>query len=243
MRDDSDADADRVVREHIRGLPLAVQQLVQESLATMYSASSHRLSVQWRRKLYEALASSAAEPGARAQGWLAILAAQWVFPLVQQALPQVALPGHLLALAEDVMQGKLSATDSAVEEALNDSYLAMGNPSGFEDHHSVAVNAAAYACRKALGEACGYQPLKYLDEVAARGTDGTWIPASQWTDEMLAHDETGDTAATAAIAAATDVEANIFVDPHPRCDPLRLQVFWTWWLLEAIPAAWVKAGE
>lgn len=230
-------------------LPDSVQALAAAALAEMQADPQHRLAPKRRQALYAALAG-APDPALRAApSWLAALAAQRVLPLFQARCPEDELPPALLATAVGVLAGKLDAATAGEMEARG--YRASHSAWGYEEGELPwPVGLAADAAYHALKEARGQQPLMDLEAVLRQATvqlqpRASGEPASLLAsapaeqrepaesglhDEVLCQMDNSDTAALAAVAAASS-------EFGPTCDPQRLQAFWTWWLQEALPGA------
>jgi Immunity protein Imm5 len=238
----------------VTDLPNEVQALAAAALAEMQADRQHHMPPKRRQALYAALAS-APDPALRAAPfWLAVLAAQRVLPLFQAQCPDGELPPALLAAAIEFLEGRLDpATAAEMEEQ---GYRASENAWGYEqDELPWPVGLAADAAYHALKEARGHQPLTNLEAFLRQGTvvldpseeqpstpaphlrarpagaSGTPAPGEhELNDEALCQLDNRDTASIAAVAAAS-------TEFGPTCDPERLNVFWSWWLREALPAA------
>jgi hypothetical protein len=225
-------------------LPDNVQALASAALAEMQADPQHRLAPKRRQALYAALAG-APDPAVRAApAWLAVLAAQHVLPLFQARCPDDELPPALLATARGVLEGRVDTATAGEMEAQG--YRASRNAWGYEeDELAWPVGLAADAAYQALKEARGHRPLTQfgLEAVLRRGTvalqsrdrppDTTAAPTPagpEVHDEVLCQMDNSDTAAIAAVAAASS-------EFGPTCDPERLLAFWTWWLQEALLGA------
>jgi hypothetical protein len=226
-------------------LPDPVQVLANAALAEMQADPRHRLAPKRRQAIYAALAAAPDAALRAVPDWLAVLAAQRVLPLFQAQCPEDELPPALLAAAVGVLEGKLDAATAAEMEAQG--YRASQNAWGYqEDNLPWPVGLAADAAYHALKEARGHKPLADLETRLRRGTVALQPSAPEAEkpvaaqspapaepelhDEALCQMDNSDTAAIAAVAAASS-------EFGPTCDPERLRVFWTWWLWEALPGA------
>jgi hypothetical protein len=220
--------------------PDRVQALADAAFAEMQADPQHRLAPSRRQAIYAVLASAPDAALRAAPNWLAVLAAQRVLPLFQARCPKDELPPAVLATAIGVLEGKLDAAAAAEMEARG--YAASRNAWGYEDDELPwPVGLAADAAYHALKEARGHQPLNDLPARLKRGTvalqssdppPAAPLPPApdELQDEALCQMDNSDTAAIAAVAAASS-------EFGPTCDPERLLIFWTWWLREALPRA------
>jgi hypothetical protein len=220
-----------------------LQLLLDTALDEVKADPHHRLAPQRRRQIYDALLRSADLAVRQAQGWLAVLAAKRVLPLFEQLFPDDSLPREILDAAVGVLQG--SVDDSRAAEIEDEGYHASGNAWGYEELEEITWPAAlaADASYHALKEARGFRPLNHLDRYHTVGTvtspfqdDEVFSPEPEpirgdtWPDEEVCTVDDTDTAAAAAVASSCREDG-------PVCDPEKLQAFWMWWLLEAIPMA------
>ena len=228
-------------------LPEAIVSLVESAFSEMQADSEHRLSYKRRREIYNALKENMIDYNCPSVlGWLAVITAKHILHIFQQTFPDDSLPQELLDTAIRVL--KRQADDKQVEDILDLGYHASGNMWGYnEDEIPWNVDMAANATYHALLEARGQEPLKHLDDLSVLGIvdleSGQMvmeypepISGEQLTDEQLCESANSDTAASAAIAFSCSFE-------NTRCDPERLNTFWTWWLKEAIPEAWELAYQ
>jgi hypothetical protein len=225
----------------IEQMPL--QLLLDTALGEVKVDPHHRLAPQRRRQIYDALLRSTDFAVQQAQGWLAVLAARRVLPLFERVFPDDSLPRDILDTAVGVLQG--SVDDARAVEIEDEGYNASGNAWGYDELEEITWPAAlaADASYHALKEARGFQPLNHLDRYHTVGTvtsplqdDAVFSLEPEptrgytWPDEEVCTVADADTAAAAAVASSCREDG-------PVCDPEKLQAFWTWWLVEAIPMA------
>ncbi|AWT34293.1 hypothetical protein GCM10008956_24630 [Deinococcus arenae] len=168
----------------------------------------------------------------RFQGWLAVLAAQRVLPILMEFTPYEALPFREINACIRLLRRDDELQQDEVADIVDHGYHASGTFAGsdlvtdVQYFHVAAVERAAY---KALLEVAGWR--NPFDRAVPPGT-----PDDQWPDdEHWAMLGVGDTAGCAAVAASCS--ATSFT-----CDPQRLLAFWTWWLDTAWPQAEQYAG-
>jgi hypothetical protein len=220
-----------------------LQTLINVTLNEVRADPHHRLAPQRRRQIYDALLRSADPAVQQSQGWLAVLAARRVLPLFEQAFPDDSLPREILDAAVGVLQG--SVDDARAAEIEDEGYHASGNAWGYDELEEITwpASLAADASYHALKEARGFQSLNHLECYHTVGTvtspfqdDTVFSPEPEpirgdtWPDEEVCTVDDTDTAAAAAVSSSCR-------DDGPVCDPEKLQAFWTWWLVEAIPTA------
>lgn len=148
-------------------------------------------------------------------------------------LPLIAaLPAWFIVVAEGVVTGEFTEESDEVELVLELAHPAFGHAL---DYCPLLVSCAAEATHSMLYETLGRDPLDELEHSLLKDDAGRYVPATEWTDEQLARfgGWSIDTAAHAAVAYAGSLN-----DYKADCDPRRLEEFWTWWLTDALPAAW-----
>ncbi len=214
-------------------LPSQLQFLVVQELEKLHQRSNHRVDAQTRRSIYQAFGPPTERLSIRARSWLAILTAQKVLPIFQQALPAEDMPQRLIEMAIAVVEKKVD-----VEEAYQlatEGHEMVGRQWGY-DEADVPWNAwfAGNAAVRALLETVTHEPFQRLDKFWKLGqlptSDRQIVRADEWLDEELAQ-VGGDVASAAAMAWACGTA-------DPKCDPDKLREFWEWWLAQAIPKAW-----
>jgi hypothetical protein len=228
-------------------LPPELQVLVKETLTLIRDNPKHEMGQVQRKLIYEALWSTV--QGDKASRWLAVLASRYVQPIYERAIAalykynteyEVKFPSRMIEMGEKVLKGDLAEED--IRRSINN-----GTIEDFYHHLNIgsdrSVPKPAYlACKAAwetFSEARGYRPfqpsratLMFKDE------QGNKVESSidALTDEFLASSSSGDAAVSAAYAFAGLVNKEQY-------DADRLLEFWTWWLEQALPTAWVKASD
>ncbi|HEX8219006.1 MAG TPA: hypothetical protein VF914_07305 [Chloroflexia bacterium] len=249
-------------------LPDEVLQVTTDALINMRSSPTHHLAPFYRYQLYRTLgrvvgsASSSREGSddgvSTVQAWLAILTAERVLPLFEGAIfalddmdeDFLHLPRQLIDMARGLMMGQLDL-ESARWEA-GEAHELFGNWLSESDYDpdAVPLNAvlAGNAAQRALSEAAGWDYFLLMsaenEQRWSQPPDLSTYPQKQaldlesqepLTDEQLVY-EGSDTAGKAAVAYACSTTS-------VRCEPERLEEFWTWWLTEALPEAWGLAAS
>jgi hypothetical protein len=228
-------------------LPLELQTLVQETLALVRNNPKHEMGQVQRKLIYEALWSSS--QGEKASRWLAVFAARRVQSIYEQGLASlpaynteydVRFPHRMIEMGEKVLKGDLAEED--VRRSINN-----GTIEDFYHHLNLgrdrSVPKPAYlaciAAWEAFGEARGYRPFQSRSATQVVDENGnTKYPTNDTIpDSWLAGSGggQGDAAVSAAYAFAGVNKEQYDAD--------RLLEFWTWWLEQALPTAWVKASD
>ncbi len=226
-------------------IPEEVQGLLDEALQIVQTHPNHELGQNERRIIYETLRSI--PRGEVACRWLAILAAQRVLPIYEHALTTineyqendefgvnaVQKPRYMLHAVEQVMLGLIAR--ESVKEAWDDFYHFLHI--GLDKRVPYLALSATY---EAVCEAMGTIPLHNQVSKAVHLDKGTteYVSSDKWTDEELA-----GAGANAADAAVNAVYAYAQIAGTRQFDYQKVLEFWRWWLEEAIPQAWKKAGE
>jgi hypothetical protein len=213
--------------------------------AAMEGHPQHHLPWRLRRTFYADLGSGAY--GRRVKGWLAILSAQRVLPLVLRAIPWEPQPLQDLDAAVRFLRGwtypihdEPGFTPDRVSQASYDS--GDGGYDLFTGESRADVMRAAVAASKALLEASNDRdPFEGASNIHQHGKSLTFSSVSQADDDIQGDDETfsvliavGDAAGAAAVASACGPETS-------ACHPERLAAFWSWWLDDALPLAFKLA--
>jgi hypothetical protein len=226
-------------------LPEDVQFAIGEASKILLIHSNHEMGQNHRRMIYQAL--QATPRGQVACRWLAILAAQRVLPIYENALARideyqekdefgvnaVQKPRYMLNAVEQAMLGVVPR--ESIREAWDDFYHFMHI--GLDKRVPYLALSAAY---EAVCQVMGTAPLHTRISKAVRRENSTieYVKSDKWTDEELAGAgaNAADAAVNAAYAYAQIMETRQF-------DYQKILEFWNWWLEEAIPQAWKKAGE
>ena len=217
---------------HSIKLPEQLTTTIAAAHLEIASHPKHHLSPKTRRALYDLIHMLTPPTAQQILGQTAVITAQRVLPIFERALPDERIPRRLLVLAQRILAGRLSANSWRVERYADLSYHASGNFWGHDEEDvPFSADLAGYAARKALLEVCGYKPLRNVQHLYVF-IDQQRLSGDQLTDAHLAHNEKGDTAGAAAIAYAIEQD-----DPIEA--PKRLEMFWVWWLDEALAQGWM----
>ncbi len=212
---------------YLASLPESVQALTDTILAAIRSRAQHEMDPLRRRAIYQAFAATDAPTTPR---WLAALTAQRLLPRFQQHYPNDPLPQELLTLALRLLHGE-EQDPATVEAMLDQGYHASGNAWGYDECEIPwPVWLAGNTAYHALKEAIGHPPLSFLPDYYKGNV------LTPWNDKDLCECDFCDTASAAAIASASD-------DLGQHIDPANQLEFWTWWLTDAMPAAYRNARQ
>lgn len=132
-------------------------------------------------------------------------------------MPLAAFPYHVVQLARGVEEQHIRP-DDALSQA-GDIHAALGNM--FEDDLPAQGYYITLAALEALYQAIGIGPFDRQEVTPTT------------TDELLQGE--GAAAAPALKAASGVFEGVYATDAY---DPVQRQIFWSWWIQEAIPQAW-----
>ena len=226
-------------------LPLPIQFLAEQGLAAMRAHPQHHFSWRVRREIYHALQRIDRPIGSQTHGWLALFTAQHVLPIFTQAILDDPLPQKLVRYAELILLGKRRQKSARVNRLLEDGYHGSGIDNlAWRSIQAINAEYAGEAAYKALLEVSGRCDL--LDGIET-GLERGWVQARNTfntktretpydvTDAGIAHlAALSDTASSAAIAYACKAEARLL-------NRSRLQEFWEWWAITALPPAWERA--
>ncbi len=208
-------------------LPESIQTLNDTVLAAVRSHAQHEMDPLHRRAIYQAFAATDAPTTPR---WLAALTAQRLLPRFQQHYPDDTLPQELLTLALKLLHGE-EQDPITVEDMLDHGYHASGNAWGYDERKIPwPVWLAGNTAYHALKEASGQSPLSFLPDYYKGDV------LTPWNDKKLCEYDFCDTAGAAAIASASD-------DLGQHIDSAKQLEFWTWWLTDAMPAAYQSAKQ
>jgi Immunity protein Imm5 len=203
---------------------------------------NHHLDWRLRRAFYLALGDDLQSVHMR--GWLAILSAQRVLPIILNATPWE--PQALQDLDAAVrflrgwpypIHGKPSFTPDQVSEASYDACEEGYNL--LTDTDRADVIRAQVAAAKALLEVgqTGKHRFEGIEHYYVTSQGVAFSGTPQPEDNVTGDDEAwsvliavGDAAGAAAVASACGPDTS-------ACDPDKLQTYWMWWLTDAVPLA------
>lgn len=214
-------------------LPPHVREYVQRLMQTLEQRPNHRLMPIERSDLLYSMLGPLDDPRTISlRGRLAIKTATKVLPIFEKGLPTEKMPHKLLNLAQCVVAGSLHGDTWRIRVYAEFAYHATGHDWG-RDEDVVPINAswAGFSALKALHEARGQHYLQQFMRDLSQ--DSSIEPDRDITDDDISASAFSDTAGVAAIAYACD-------DQTSKTDPVKSFEFWKWWLLEALPLAWVE---
>ncbi|MBI5930157.1 MAG: hypothetical protein HY862_12670 [Chloroflexi bacterium] len=218
-------------------VPTELQEKINKGLEAVETHSRHHFHWSHRKGLYPAFGTYNDPNVLKARGWLAVLTAQYVFPILEATPTEIDdLLHSMLKASVGYLNGIVSAEEIASIE--DEGYHTLGNWADWDDPgYSPRADIAARAVYKAAGEVRGKRqdPFEYAKNHTKYTLDGP-ISGDTFSDsDWVSLAGVGDTAGCAALAyAATD--ENVSSYSHQK-----LEEFWKWWLLEAIPQAWALA--
>ncbi|HEU4323543.1 MAG TPA: Imm5 family immunity protein [Roseiflexaceae bacterium] len=224
-------------------LSIKITDLAAQGLEQMENHPKHHFDWRTRREIYRLLRDKHGRAGTQVHGWIAVNAAEYVFPIFAAAFPDDRLPGRLIRYAKRILNGSIDRKSWRIKMLEEEGYMGTGIDNMVVRNDLPAYNAdyAGAAAYHALMEARG--ALRLLDNVEGlRRRDGMFVSGGMetadptedsrlFTDEDIAHLAAySDTAGPAAIAFACEHEQFLV---HPE----RLRVFWRWWVEVALPDA------
>lgn len=218
-------------------VPPQLREKIDKGLEAVRTHSLHHFHWPHRQELYLAFGSYDDPNVLKARGWLAVLAAQYVFPILEVAATEI---DDLLRSTLEVSIGYLNGTvsDDEIANIEDEGYHTLGNWADFDDPgYSPRADIAAMAVYKAAGEVRGKRrdPFEFAKKHSKHTPDGA-VSGDKFSDsDWVSIAGVGDTAGCAALAYAAGDESVSSYDPQ------KLEEFWKWWLLEAIPKAWELA--
>lgn len=197
--------------------------------AVLQTESQRHLNWPLRRDFYLDLGDD--EFARRFRGWMAVLSAQRVLPILMQFTPYEPQPFKEIDACIRVLRGMELPEDVAI--IVDEGYHWRGMDLG-EDlvtgETLLNVGLASMAAHKALLEVQGWpNPFEYA---VRPGTPELEWPDDEFFAKVVA---VGDAAGCAAMAAGCSTTS------FAR-DPERVGAFWTWWLDVAWPQAEQYAG-
>jgi len=215
-------------------LPTDLQQIIDEALVAVKQHPLHDLNLGYRHAIYSSLGElhtthhSPDTIGHKRRALLSISTVRHVLPFWEQARPMDTLPHRLLAIAEEVMDGKIDEIKAkqmladidegpwAYMETIN--YIALT-----ENIENPSFSYAGFGAAHALGVAL-------YDE----RFDPTHIDYNLLDNDVDEHQ--WDTAFYAAYAASNGA---VWLE---NSEAIKRHTFWKWWLTEA-PTAWASFSD
>ncbi len=200
-------------------VPERLQQLLATALTNLRMHPQRSVLPMTRRQIYEQLDILDASGDRRTRSLLAIITVRHAVPVWYHARPYDRFPDRLLAHAEAVFDGSIDVrlAQRHAERAWKQLDYWGGRPEGFALGNAFYAATAAY---QALHEALGHDPFAGI-LIDDSDTDAALDP---WCS---------DTALWACDAFAGPDRTNI----------KQSELFWTWWLTEAVPVACKDAHQ
>jgi len=207
-------------------LPSGLAQAIESAYAAMERHPEHMLLPVYRQAIYRAIDPYNDAPGHWMLARLALLSAWHVLPIWRRKRPDDPTPERLLATAEGMMArpwdqtlNEAVAEDEAIVEQAWDwlTSLKMEHSAGFAAHAAV---------------------------IALFSVRGTWpgVPGRGFLEGVfIGEEDMDDKFFDPGISDAAMFAVSAYADPRwdREYDPAKSYEFWTWWLREAIPAAWM----
>lgn len=198
-------------------IPPSLQHLLDLSMDAVRADLQHALRPIHRQSIYSHLGPTDTPTGHRTRARLALLAAQHVLPIWQRERPEDNRAKRILGLAEDVLHNTADTVATREEVEAEWRWLTDDHGGRYEK-----LSSAAYSAYGAIVQAA----------FAALEGD-TWDHYRFEDDETDADIDiwSSDVAKWAVNAVAGPVW-------KPDSDAAKRLEFWTWWLNQAVPAAW-----
>lgn len=199
-------------------IPPSLEQLVAVSLESVHDHPLHALLPLRRRAIYDYLGPVRVRHAHHRRVWLDILTVKYVLPLWHEERPTDERAQRLLTLAEQVLSERVD------KQAAGDEAEAIWRWLTDDDHggrYEKLLDPAYYTLGAAI-----MAVFVSLDENPLVGM-------------ILGEDET-DANIDLASSDTAKWASNAIAGPvwKPDSDRDKRLDFWTWWLTEAVPAAW-----
>ena len=230
-------------------VPQEIQRLANEGLKGVSNVAHSHFDWRIRREMYRQFRGTVGEKqGQLIHGWLSVISAEYVLPIFTSTFAKDPLPKQLIKYARRILEGQVSTESKRLDILEDQGYMGTGIDMLDLRGDIVAYNAeyAGEAAYKSLMEARRSCMLLEGVETLRRDYDGGLIMGggstspefdhlehgSTFTDEDIAHLAAfSDAASSAAIAFSCEVE-------RFALRQAQLQLFWQWWVNEALPEAW-----
>lgn len=206
-----------MITQHEEGfvfISIALQEILNRSHAQMVQHPQHALLPIYRRQIYDILNNEPTTRGLRVYEKLAILTAEYVLPLWQDAVLTDILPKLVLEAARQHLQGTLDL-GSATQVAGN----AWEKLERYGQVSTAAISSQAFHAGQAAVEALfatlGRPPFDNV-QLNEDDTDAALDP---WCSDP-------------ALWAVTAYAGGVW---DQQSDANKRREFWEWWLMEAIP--------
>ncbi len=212
--------------------PTTLEHLLRTLLEEVRIHPQHVLWPYQRYLVYEQLGRLEEPAGYQRHGWLGLTTAEYVLPIWQQARPQDDHMQRLLQLTNEVIEHKADtkAAEQVAEQVWDMLVNAVDNTGYGQDVQATpqaasALLAATVALQLTLGVDVSYWWLdldaeENAEEERESETDPWTTDVAGWAVHAYAYD-------------GKPLWKNLNKDKQLE--------FWTWWLTEAVPAAWAKA--
>ena len=139
-------------------LPIHLQQTIQQGQAVMLGNPIYQLPPFYRQNIYQAIGPKDDPAAKKVRGWLALLAARYVFEVWQAAWPENHLASRLIPAAESVLSRDTSEEDAREQaEAAWNELEELGRKYPGQGYSNAL--AAGLAVVEALFEAIGTHPF------------------------------------------------------------------------------------
>lgn len=234
-----------------------IDRKLKEALLYIHNNSKHQLPLRYRDAIYKLLGSRDNRFSNQVRGWIGIISARYVLPIILAKTSQrdsktnKLLPEYVLETAEKTIRDDISM-ESEEYIAAKDRAAYYSEYAWKEDERLFSPNAnyAGSAIYCALLQVDGNIPINFPSNYETKDykrlSDFKHISLRDLTDSDII-DSYGSPNVDSAFFA---VKAYALANNNPelpivlhKFDPAKCQEFWQWWLTEAIPAAWEQASK
>jgi hypothetical protein len=219
--------------------PSSLNLFVKEAHNYIASDPSHHLDWHIRERIYPAL-GPVDDPIVRSvRGWFAVLTAQRVLALYDPPIAE-HLARRLLKATEDYLK-RVGVEDTVRALEMRGYYVFPYWTPNIPDY-PYQHYLAARAIRKAAHETLGYlvEPFKAVASLREKPVEEKTLSLrGRFSDLMHYSDTVGDCAGLASLAYSwiQGYEDEITLTPDKSLE------FWSWWLDEALSAAWQNSKD